>query len=113
MEFEYAYQGSSHIASEAGQTAMHFSPDTLREPTFFRGDLAKGVAFREAISALHDVVVSDLRWKPKDRTAYLRWRATQEEADLAEIAARRKETAGRLRELRAELKTLDDRSFQR
>src|SRR5262249_7552806 len=26
--------------------------------------------FREAVSALHDVVVSDLRFKPKDRTAY-------------------------------------------
>ena len=37
------------------------------------------MAFREAISALHDVVVSDLRYKPKDRTEYKEWRAQQDE----------------------------------
>ena len=93
MQFDFAYGGDSTVSNGIDRTAMSFAPDTLREPTFFRGNLRKPLAFRQAISALHDVVVSDLRWKPKDRTEYLRWRATQEEADLAELAARRKETA--------------------
>jgi len=32
------------------------------------------VRFREAMSALHDVVISDLRFKPRDKTAYEEWK---------------------------------------
>lgn len=52
-----------------------------REPTYFSGDLEKGSAFREAISALHDVMVSDQRFKPKDKTAYKEWAAQREQID--------------------------------
>jgi hypothetical protein len=113
MEFSYAYGGDSTVSNGVRRTAMSFSPDTLRRPTFFRGNLRKALAFREAISALHDVVVSDLRWVPKDRTEYLRWRATQEDADLAAVAARRKEVAERVKVLSAELKAVNDLSVQR
>ena len=65
-------------------TGLSFAPDTLRESTFFIGTLNKKIAFREAISALHDVVVSDLRFKPKDKTAYKEWAAQQEALWLAE-----------------------------
>src|SRR5262249_41103971 len=33
--------------------------------------------FREAISALHDVVISDLRFKPRDKTAYEEWKKSE------------------------------------
>ena len=59
MQFNYAYSGNSAIDNSANRTALSFAPDLTREPTFFRGELRKGVAFREAISALHDVVISD------------------------------------------------------
>src|SRR5262249_23944062 len=36
----------------------------------FVGDLRYPLRFREAVSALHAVVVSDLKFKPKDRSAY-------------------------------------------
>ena len=113
MQFDFAYGGDSTVSNGVDRTAMSFAPDTLREPTFFRGNLRKPLAFRQAISALHDVVVSDLRWKPKDRTEYLRWRETQDAADLAEIAARRKETARRIKEIRDELAKLDGKSLLR
>ena len=113
MEFDFAYGGDSTVSNRLDRTALSFAPDLLRQPTFFRGKLRKGLAFREAISALHDVVVSDLRWKPKDRSAYLRWRATQEEGELAEIAARRKEAVERIRAIRAEIKELEAKSYQR
>ena len=67
MEFNYRYHGATAVDSSAGATSMSFAPDTLREPTYFTGELRKALEFREAISALHDVVVSDLRLKPKDR----------------------------------------------
>lgn len=84
MLFNYKYGGQTNVVSNANQTAMSFAPDTLRQPTFFVGKLDKKISFREAISALHHVVVSDLRFKPKDKTAYKEWAAQQEAIWLSE-----------------------------
>ena len=92
---------------------MSFAPDTLREPTYFRGELKQNIAFREGISALHDVVISDLRWQPKDRTEYKRWLAQQEELDWAAVAAQRAEIAKELEEVQAEINELQARSYHR
>jgi hypothetical protein len=92
---------------------MSFAPDTLRQPTFFSGELHKSIAFREAISALHDVVVSDLRWKPKDRSAYKKWAAEQEGKALTEAALQRREVASQIAQVTAELEQLRKRSAAR
>ena len=113
MEFDYSYNGSSRVSDRADRTDMTFSPDVTREPTFFRGQLAKKLPFREAISALHDVVVSDMRWKPKDRTAYLEWLAKQEALDWAAIAQERGAVAREIKELQAEVQTLERRQSER
>ncbi len=84
MLFNYRYSGNSQVSSDAGSSGISFAPDTHREPTFFVGKLNKKIAFREAISSLHDVVVSDLRFKPKDKTAYKEWAAQQESLWLAQ-----------------------------
>jgi hypothetical protein len=70
MLFNYRFSGSSTISSTAYSTGLNFAPDTLRDSLWFIGKLNKKIAFREAMSALHDVVISDLRFKPKDKTAY-------------------------------------------
>ncbi len=103
MLFEYRYLGTSAIDSSAATTALSFAPDTSREPTFFQGTLGRGVPFREAISALHAVVVSDLRFKPKDRAEYLAWAARQEALDLAELVGRQTQNRQEIAQLRAEL----------
>ena len=113
MEFSYSYKGSSALTNSADSTAMSFAPDTRREPTYFRGKLGKALEFREAISALHDVVISDLRWHPKDRSAYMEWLASQDALDWAAIAADKRELAGQLKELNQELSTLRARSRSR
>lgn len=113
MEFEYGYRGSSSVDSRADATALRFSPDLKRAPTFFRGELSQGVAFREAISALHDVVVSDLRYQPKDRSQYLAWIEQQQLLDFADVAQKRSKTAERIREVGAELERLRVRSNER
>lgn len=113
MEFEYRYHGSTAVDSTASATSMSFSPDTRREPTYFVGELGKSLEFREAISALHDVVVSDLRYKPKDRTAYKEWLAQQEQICWQQVAAERSRNAAEIKRLQAELDELRKNSVQR
>jgi hypothetical protein len=106
MEFNYRYHGSTAVASSAQATEMSFAPDTLREPTYFVGTLGKHLPFREAISALHHVVVSDLRFKPKDRSEYLAWVQRHETEMLGEFMAQQGDVEARIRVLRQELDAL-------
>ena len=106
MLFDHKYSGSSSISNSPHGTAMNFVPDTLRDPVSFVGKLNKKIAFREAISALHDVVVSDLRFKPKDRTAYKAWAAEQEKLWLSDYMAgfQVEKVRARIQEIKEELK---------
>ena len=113
MLFDYAYRGSSSVESSSSSTQMSFVPDAKREPTFFVAELRQKLEFREAISALHDVVVSDLRFKPKDKTAYKEWAAEREEIDWQEVAARREEVGGKIKVLQDELTDLRSRQSSR
>jgi predicted nucleic acid-binding Zn finger protein len=85
MQFNYKFKGDTSVSNNATSTEMKFSPDVTRNPTFFDGTLNKHIPFREAISALHDIVVSDYRFKPKDKTDYKTWAAEQESIWLAEF----------------------------
>lgn len=114
MEFSYAYHGQSNVQNSAGRTSVSFSPDTSRSPTFFRGVLHKAVPFREAISALHNVVISDLRFKPKDRSEYLRWVAEQGDLiDWSEVGNQRANTQAKIKQLQEELQRLNQRRSAR
>ncbi|PCH76031.1 MAG: hypothetical protein COB98_07380 [Flavobacteriaceae bacterium] len=84
MQFNYKYGGTSSVKNGIGSTAVNFAPDLLRDPTFFVGTLDKKISFREAISALHHVVLADFNFQPKDNTAYLAWLKSQEQVWLAE-----------------------------
>jgi len=103
MQFSYRYLGATVVATEPTRTAMSFAPDTLRTPTFFSGKLEKSLPFREAISALHDVVVSDLRFKPRDKSAYKEWAAQRDEVDLGALVAQGAQIKERIARVRTEL----------
>src|SRR4030095_11849082 len=47
------------------------------EPVCCDAPLLQPLRFREGISALHDVVISDLRFKPRDKTAYEEWKRNE------------------------------------
>ncbi|WP_437717640.1 SWIM zinc finger family protein [Sorangium sp. So ce448] len=79
MSFDLRYLGTSGVKELAGGAALSFAPNLARPRVFFDGELARPVRFREAISALHDVVVGDLRRLPKDRSAHEAWK--QQEAE--------------------------------
>lgn len=113
MEFQYSYHGNTAVDASGDRTSMSFSPDTRREPTYFSGSLRKGIAFREAISALHDVVVSDLRIKQKDKTAYKQWAAQQEDLLLQQALSRRADLAQKIAQLSKEYAEIMNRRFAR
>jgi hypothetical protein len=113
MLFDYRYKGNTSVANVAQETSMSFAPDTNRQPTYFYGELAKQIEFREAISALHDVVISDLRYQPKDKTAYKEWAAQQEQIDWQAVAIERTAVGDRIKELQAELHKLYQSSYER
>jgi hypothetical protein len=70
MNFTVAYKGRSGLSAGAAGMALSFAPNLRRDRVSFVGDLRFPLRFREAVSALHAVVVSDLKYKPKDRSAY-------------------------------------------
>ena len=74
MQVSFAYLGRSRL--EGG--LLSFAPNLSREAVAFDAPLVRPLRFREGISALHDVVISDLRFKPRDRTAYEEWKKAEQ-----------------------------------
>jgi hypothetical protein len=79
MRIQFAYLGRSRmLESSAGDgRTLSMMPNLAREKVSFDAPLLQPLRFREAISALHDVVINDLRFKPRDRTAYEEWKKQQ------------------------------------
>ncbi len=88
MNFSVAYKGQSGVASTPKGLALSFAPNLRRDRVSFVGDLRDPLRFREAVSALHSVVVSDLKFRPKDRSAYLAYldRVREREHAIRKIA---------------------------
>jgi hypothetical protein len=85
---------------------ISFAPDTLREPTFFVGSLHDKLNFREAISALHHVVIADFKFRPSNKDDYKNWLKEQESIWLAEAMEGGKELDLKIAQKRNELNTL-------
>src|SRR5688572_11878795 len=66
-----------------GHRALRLVPNLTRDPVAFDAPLRQPLRFREAVSALHDTVISDLRFKKRDKTAYLEWKKQQTGAESA------------------------------
>ncbi|ETW95054.1 MAG: hypothetical protein ETSY1_32290, partial [Candidatus Entotheonella factor] len=117
MQFDYAYFGNTAVDHRADRTALSFAPDLKRQPTFFTGKLRHSLAFREAISALHDVVISDLRFQPRDKSEYKAWAAQRELEEWgvlqAEIGGQKQAVVARMLELQQQIQTLDQRQYER
>jgi hypothetical protein len=83
MNFTVAYKGRSGLSDGAGGMALSFAPNLRRDRVSFAGDLRSPLRFREAISALHAIVVSDLKYKPKDRSTHQAYLARVRERENA------------------------------
>ena len=61
MKFVNRYLGRSTLVEQSSHSALSFVPNIARSPVFFDGEVKHPVEFREAMSALHEVVVGDFR----------------------------------------------------
>jgi hypothetical protein len=95
MNLTLAYRGQSAIVSGATGLAIALAPNLRRDRVAFDGALRQPLRFREAIGALHDVVVSDLRYQAKDKSAYEAYLAEQRtrETEIRKAASASARTA--------------------
>ncbi|MEM1031634.1 MAG: SWIM zinc finger family protein [Myxococcota bacterium] len=84
MSFAQRYLGRSRV--DGGM--LTFSPNLARPKVFFEGELRSPVRYREAMSALHEVVIGDLSRQPRDKSAYRAYQAElqREEEELRRVA---------------------------
>ena len=85
MQVSFAYAGRSAVVQPPGARwqALSLVPNLTRDPVAFDAPLRQPLRFREAVSALHDTVVSDLRFKKRDKAAYHEWKKQQAGGDAA------------------------------
>ena len=86
MKLDFAYHRRSSVERAASGLAIALAPNLRRDRVSFDGVLKDPLRFREAMSALHDVVISDLRYKPRDKSAYEAYQAAENQR-LAVIRA--------------------------
>lgn len=104
MQLQTAYRGRSAVSQSPAGLAVSLAPNLRRDRVSFVGTLKHPLRFREAVSALHDIVISDLRFKPRDegRARYEAWKRAE-----AERIRQIRSEAGRLKraqlQARAEL----------
>lgn len=87
MKYSYAY----HTRSRFADGLCSLAPNLAREPVAFDAPLREPLRFREAISALHDIVISDLRFKPRDKPAYEEWKKEESVRQRSIITAAREQ----------------------
>jgi len=73
-----SYAGRSQLKLlSGGERILDLAPNLARDKVEFTASLADPIRFREAISALHDVVINDLTFNPRDKTGYEDWKKQQ------------------------------------
>jgi len=84
MRVDLRYLSGSTITASGSDAVVSFAPNLARPRVAFDGGLRRPLRYREAMSALHEVVVGDLRPTRKDRAAWEAWKADQlrEEQEL-------------------------------
>jgi len=83
MNLSVAYLGRSRIWTGPAGVAMSLAPNLRRDRASYVGTLQQPLRFREAVSALHDVVVSDLRFHEKDHSDFKDYLARMKEREDA------------------------------
>ncbi len=113
MKLTTRYVGASGASSGLEDARVAFATNTLREATFFHGQIAQGEILREALGALHDVVVGDFRYHPRDRLAWKAWLAEQDRKFVASLKTKASEAKQKLEQVDVRLAELDRLRNQR
>jgi predicted nucleic acid-binding Zn finger protein len=105
--YQTAYAGRSGIVNGLSSARVALATSTLREPTFFEGTLAQPVLMREAMAALYRVVVSDYKYRPRERVEFFAWLAEQDRKFLAGLAMKDQAVRRRSEAIEVRLAELD------
>lgn len=79
-EVNLSYSGASEVTSAGDEERVALATNTNRSPVRARGAVKDPVKVREALSVLYEIVGSDFRYVPKDRTAYTAYRQMRSES---------------------------------
>ncbi len=101
------YGGRSAIVNGLTSAHVAFATNALREAAFFKGTLGRPLLFREALAALYHVVVSDFKYRPRDRLEFRAWLEEQDRKFLDGLMSKAKKSRARMEELEARLAELD------
>jgi hypothetical protein len=74
-------RSQSVAAVKLGSADSGTRTESVAGQSFFDAVLKEPIRFREAISTLHDVVINDLTFKPRDKSAYEEWKKQQASAE--------------------------------
>jgi hypothetical protein len=107
------YQGQSGIVNHGTNAKVAFATNTLREATYLRGTLSQPVLFREALAAMYHVVVSDYKYRPKDRLEFRAWLEAQDRKFLANLGVKSQQARAKLELCEARRAELDKARLQR
>jgi hypothetical protein len=107
------YQGASAVVQRLRAAEVSLATNTLREVVFFRGEVGQPVVLREALSALHRVVRSDLKYRPRARHEYRAWLQEQDRKFLEALTVRGESARKELETLEARRAELDRRRDRR
>lgn len=113
MIVESRYQGRSAVVSGLRETRALFATNQLRDPAFLRAEVTRPLPLREALGALHQVVISDYKYHPRDRVAFRAWLAAQDRQFLASLRIKSEAARQKIADLEAELSALDQRRADR
>jgi len=81
MNVVFAYYRRSAVVADPRGLAISLAPNLRRDRVSYAGLLREPLRFREAMSAPHDVVISDLRYGPRDKSAYEAYKAQQQKRE--------------------------------
>src|SRR5688572_16332137 len=81
MDVTFSYLGKSDLKTVGQSRVLSLAPNLARQPVAFDAALKNPIRFREAMSALHDVVINDLRYQPRDKSAYDKWKAEERDRE--------------------------------
>lgn len=107
MKVEFKYSGQSAVVAGLNESRLALATNTLREAAFFRGQVGRPLLMREPMAALYDVVVSDFKYRPRDRVAFRLWLEDQDRQFLANLAIKSEEARKKIELLEARRAELD------
>ncbi len=73
-EFDLAYRGQSGFEEAEDGGRVNLFTNANRGDVGFKGRVKDPLRMREVLSTLYEVVKSDFRYVPRDRSAYLAWK---------------------------------------